>query len=594
MITNQQLEVLLDVYTKDNLEKGLFFLARKFFVAHPFQSWGNVDGQNIIVILNSKKTYSKTDMLQVSFAVFQNETILKAFLKSLSPSVFKLIEKLLYREEMTEEEVSKFLDEDVTVSTGHRTELKREFYFFSVRTFVQYISFATSRNRFILFLPPVLKNLLSGYFPKPLYYNIIPLDEIPKTDFHFTGEALIQQELPRLLSYHMQQNIKYNTSGRPSDATLAKLQRTCNLTEYYITEDIEISKIRSMLLAGMLYQHSVKTLTVNNTGIIKDLFNNHYFKINTPVFILNQLKGWQHLHNSSFNKNAEKKLQDIFRLMPLDKWVSIENFHEYFPIHSIDIKPVSVAVARSNLTYQGMEKRGSIRIPQKKDIEYVTYDKMVKDAFITGSVFLYAAFGLMEIAYNNINTDALGQTYYSGYDGLQYFKLTPLGAYVLGLSPGYETTETEKANKLIFDEDSLIILAEGDLDVINVSLANYAERLASNRFRVTNDHFLKDCKNYKDIQNKITLFKNTIGKSFPPNWESYFIQLLNNSKVVKEKTQFVTYQLPAEVKELQRLIAQDSILKQLVLKAENYHILVANTEVTKFKNRMKALGYVIE
>lgn len=241
-----------------------------------------------------------------------------------------------------------------------------------------------------------------------------------------------------------------------------------------------------------------------------------------------------------------------------------------------------------------MYYRGSIRIPEKKDVDYKTYDAMVKKAFIIGSVFLYAAFGLIEIAYNNINTDALGETYYSGYDGLQYFKLTPLGAYVLGLTSHYETSDTEKANKLVFDEDSLIILAEGDLDVINVSLANYAERLATNRFRVTNSHFLKDCKSYKDIQNKITLFKNTVGKSLPPNWESYFTQLLNNSKVVKEKTQFVTYQLPAEAKELQRLIAQDSVLKQLVLKAENYHILLANTEDTKFKSRMKELGYVIE
>lgn len=306
MITTEPLEALLEIYTKENLEKGLFFLARKFFINHPFESWENVNGQNIIVILNSKKTYSKTDMLQVSFAVFKNDTILKAFLKSLPPSVFKLIEKLLYRDEMTEEEVSKFLKEDVAVSTGYRAELKKEFYFFSVRTFNQYISFATSRTRFILSLHPVLKDLLSNYFPKPLYYKIIPLDEIPKTDFHFTAELLIQQELPRLLSYHMQQNIKYNSSGRPSDATLTKLHRVCGIREYYATDDAEISKMRSMLLAGMLHQYSFKTLSANNADVIKDLFSNHYFKLNSPVFVLQQLKGWQHLGGSDLYKDTEK------------------------------------------------------------------------------------------------------------------------------------------------------------------------------------------------------------------------------------------------------------------------------------------------
>ncbi len=594
MISIKDLEVLQEAYTKDNLDKGLFYLARKFFVTHPFESWDGVTGQNIIALLNSKKTFTKTEMIQASFTVFKNETILKAFLKSLPSSIYKLIEKLLFQEEISDDEASKYLNENILKTSSYTVELRREFYFFNVKEYRQYISYSATEKFFALSLPPILKNLLIDHFPKPLHYDIIPIDEIPETDFHFTAEALIQQELPRLLSYQMQQNIKYNTSGRPADATLTKLQRVCGITEYYSTDDAEISKVRSMLLAGMLHQYTFKTLSANNADVIKDLFNNHYLKLDSPVFVLQQLKGWQHLGGSDLYKDPEKKLQGIFRLLPADKWVSTENLHEYLSTRTIDVKPVTLAAARNYLTYQGVYYRGSIRIPEKKDVDYRTYEAMVKRAFITGSVFLYASFGLMKIAYNNINTDALGETYFSGYDGLQYIKLTPLGAYVLGLTSKYETTETEKANKLIFDEDSLIILAEGDLDVINVSLANYAERLASNRFRVTSGYFLKDCKNTKDIQNKITLFKNTVGKSLPPNWESYFTQLLNNAKVVKEKAQFATYQLPADAKELHRLIAQDSVLKQLVLKAENYHILVANIEAAKFKNRMKELGYVIE
>ncbi len=60
MITTKQLEVLLEVYTKENLEKGLFFLVRKFFGKfHPFQGWDGVNVQNIIALLNSKKLIAK-------------------------------------------------------------------------------------------------------------------------------------------------------------------------------------------------------------------------------------------------------------------------------------------------------------------------------------------------------------------------------------------------------------------------------------------------------------------------------------------------------------------------------------------------------
>lgn len=592
MISKEKLELLQEAYTKDNLDKGLFFLARKFFVAHPFESWEKVNAQNNIVLLNSKKTFTKTEMMQTSFAVFQNDTILKVFLQSLPPSVYKLIEKLLFRSEMSDDEARRFLNEDI-VSSAYKAELKREFYFFSVKMHNQYITYATVKTHFVLSLHQVLKNLLVNYFPKPHYYNIIPINEISKTDFVFTAETLIQQELPRLLSYQMQQNIKYNSSGRPADATLTKLQRVCTITEYNAA-DAEISKMRSMLLAGMLYQHSFKTISASNADIVKDIFTNHYFKLNSPVFVLQHLKGWQHVGGSDLYKDIEKHLQDVFRLLPQNKWVGTENLLEYVSTRAIDVKPVTLSAARNYLTYQGMYYRGSIRIPEKKDVDYTTYDTMVKKAFITGSVFLYGAFGLIEIAYNNINTDALGETYFSGYDGLQYFKLTPLGAYVLGITNEYESSDTGKTNNLQFDESSLIILAEGDLEVINVTLANYAERLAANRFRLTNSYFLKDCKSYKDIQNKIALFKNTVGQNLPANWENYFSQLLNNAKVIKEKPQFTTYKLPADAKELHRLIAQDNVLKQLVLKAENYHILVANTDASKFKNRMKELGYVIE
>lgn len=594
MLTKEQLAVLQDAYSKENLEKGLFSLVRQFFLTRPSGKWAEVNVHAIVSLLNSQKTFNKTQIAQICFTVFQNEDILKDFLHSLPQHINKLIGKLLFIEEMDDTEVSKFLSKEIAQHNYNRSELKREFYFFNVKIQRQYISYSTTKTVFLLSLHPLLKNLLVNHFPKPVYYNFIPLDEIPATNIRFSAEHLIQGELPRLLSYNMQENIKYNSSGRPADGTLSKLRRICNTAEFYTSDDAEISKIRSMLLAGLLYDYLPKTLSASNTEIIKELFSNHYFKLNSPVFVLQQLKGWQHVGRADLYKDAEKKLQNVLRLLPADKWISTENLHEYLNTRSIDLKAVTMSSATNYLTYEGWLFRGSLRIPEKKEIEYDTYNPMVKTAFVTGSLFLYAAFGLIEIAYNNIDTTALGHSYFSCYDGLQYFRLTPLGAYVLGVAKEYENANAGKTNSLTFDGDSLVILAEGDLEVINVSLANYAERLANNRFRVTNNCFLKDCKNERDIQKKIALFRNTVGTKLPANWEAFFAQLLNNAKAVEELPYIHTYQLPPAAKELHRLVAQDSELKQLVLKAENFHILVTSTNVAKFKSRMKDLGYLIE
>jgi len=41
------------------------------------------------------------------------------------------------------------------------------------------------------------------------------------------------------------------------------------------------------------------------------------------------------------------------------------------------------------------------------------------------------------------------------------------------------------------------------------------------------------------------------------------------------------------------LIVQDPVIKKLVLKAELFHILVSKENLSKFKSRMKELGYLV-
>ncbi|MEP7144784.1 MAG: hypothetical protein ABI707_18010, partial [Ferruginibacter sp.] len=149
-------------------------------------------------------------------------------------------------------------------------------------------------------------------------------------------------------------------------------------------------------------------------------------------------------------------------------------------------------------------------------------------------------------------------------------------------------------NKVQFSEDSLIILAEGDIGVLDVMLAGYAEKAGNNRYKVTHAHFLKDCRSKKDIDNKIGLFKKTISAKLPSYWEQQFKTWQENALKIHEDSTTLVFKIPPEAKELQRQIAQDPLLKTLILKAEQFYILVPANNVSKFKNRMKELGYLVE
>ena len=58
-------------------------------------------------------------------------------------------------------------------------------------------------------------------------------------------------------------------------------------------------------------------------------------------------------------------------------------------------------------------------------------------------------------------------------------------------------------------------------------------------------------------------------------------------------TDFRVYTLPADDRELQRLMVTDPQLRQLVIRAEGLRILVRTIDLTKFRNRLKALGYLL-
>lgn len=594
MISKATLTQLSEIYSKSNLENGIFLLVKKFYLKQFFQIQQDPVLQGILERMRSKKPLNKTDTILLSFSVFENETIYKGFLATLPLSLQTLIEKLLWVESMTDGEVEKLLNETITVPSRYSypddKELKNEYYFFSVKK--QSIYTFSGTYIITLSIHPLFKQILMEFYPKPIHYYFIQLDEIPETTYRFTTENLIMEEMPRLLSYYMQGGIKYSINGKPAESTLNKLQRTCGITEFVTGADESLGKIRSMLLAGMMYNFKVSNISIDTVSVLKDLFTKQYIKLYTSQFLLMQLKGWGYMGDFDYNESAEHNLLEVLKQLPLEKWVSAENLINFIECRFIQVKPVNTWAINNRLYFES--NVGSHTSYKEKKYAGSKANMLVNHPFIKGTVFLLASFGLMEIGYTGVDTAEYAKTYYSGYDGLQYFRLTALGAYVLGLSDVYEPALAQQQNKLQFSEDSLMMLAEGDMGVLDVMLGNFAEKAGNNRFKVSPAHFLKDCRNKKDIDNKIALFKRTVSAKLPAYWEQQFVTLKANALKIDPDLHTKVFKIPPADKELQRLIAQDSVLKALVLKAEQFYILVPAGNGTKFKSRMKELGYFVE
>jgi len=599
MIDSEIFNTLSEVYSRAHLEKGLMPLVKSFLLLPANKGFSKPAVAEVLQKLVDKKSLVKSEMAVFCFAVFENEVIYKAFLQTLSAPLKMLIEKLLWMDSISDEEAGVILKESVTTNSNlgflspHRyadeNMLRNEFNFFSVQSQKFYGSGAII---FTLSLNSSLKSLLIEYYPKPVYYDFIPLENIPVTTVCYTAENLIQEEIQRVVAYYMQDNIKYSTRGKPTEATLNKFQKTANVNEFYLNEAGIAGKMRSMLIAGLLYNFKVNNISIDTLAIIKTLFGKHYTNCTTSQFILMYLKGWGTLDKYDYDVKAEAEFLMLIKLLPTDnKWISIENLLGFIQTRVIKIKPIT-GFAINNRLYYDSPATSYENFQYRKSLFGKGYI-IVEKPFVMGNIFLFAAFGLLEIAYNYPDFKEFPKTFYSGFDELKYLKLTPLGAYVLGLSEVYEPAAEFQKNTIQLSEDSMIILVDGEMDVMEVLLNKFAEKAGTNRFKVTSANFLKDCNNATDIYKKVDLFKKTIVEKLPLFWELQFTSWQTNALKITEEISTRLYKIPADAKDLHRLIAQDEVLKKLILKGEQFYILVELGNIPKFKNRMKELGYVI-
>ena len=121
-----------------------------------------------------------------------------------------------------------------------------------------------------------------------------------------------------------------------------------------------------------------------------------------------------------------------------------------------------------------------------------------------------------------------------------------------------------------------------------------ADHISKNMYKVTNESFLRQCSDKKDIDNNVSLFKEYVSAGLPPVWKTFFDQLARKCKLLtKPKKKYQLLQLPPADKELQRIVLGDPTVRQYTLKAENYHILVEQENLKKVCDALKKYGYLL-
>ncbi|MGB1240935.1 MAG: hypothetical protein ACPG49_00330 [Chitinophagales bacterium] len=590
---------MANTYRRTDLEEKMKPLVFKFLLQQEDLCLAEGIPVNVYAKIRYK-SITKAHLVDLCCIPFLSKKLLRAFMASLPPNVRKILKGLIWNEELNENKIKS--DYGITIvqiiaKTKNiyykRFELKKEYIFFNSK---KYYSQSNSDNRWEIYslsIIPELRKVLIQYSPKPKNYYLNSAS-LPKTDFTYTGERDIFLELPRLIVYYEQGNIKLTAKDRLATGTQNKMQRILELAEFFEnTEDKVLKNLRSNALASLLTFSESIEYRGNYVDLLKKLFllyKKKGFFISLPR-LLTKIKGLGHIQDWNL-ESVEPAFFELVKEMPIESWVTIENILDFIKYRNIDWTPIAKTLAHHQLYFEQNWKKGR---GNKQYLKGDFFHLGIAKPLLKANFFLFAAFGLVEIAYNKPNTAKIAQTYYSPYDGLQAVRLTKLGAYIVGKKRKYIQAEDTKPIPLVLLPDSLMILSDENDTTSDILLQNYMQKVGTNRYQTDASIFLNGCSNKKQLVDKINLFTKTVSPKPPNNWIAFFNELRNKINPFEEVgNDYVLLKIPPNNRELIQLIAQDTVLKDLVLKGENFHIFVLKSKFSQLKSRLKRFGFLVD
>ena len=524
--------------------------------------------------------------------VFSDPNVYRLFAEEMPTALQQATEQLTWVPSIGAEALGKLIDTPLTVPT------KQQHYYGAMTELAPTFTLLPHRGGgwhgpITLYWPAAIRSFLQTVYKQPADFQFHNVAQLPDgLTLWGDGEQVIFEELQKLMAYRIQDSITINASGKVSGMVPKKMRKLLALREFF-PDDSPFPTIRTAALAqamALLPTNDLKGVLLDTMAVLTKLRKafDERFRL---LFLLNELKEHAKVEMySSYKQDAETGLTTLVSALPVGEWVSVSNILSYAQYRDLIHMPCWLN-GYAALQYDGPSpyRHGGIeRQPVTADKGFVFVEK---PGLLSG-FFLFAALGWLDIAYET-PTGTFGKDYFSAYDGLRYVRINALGASLFGQTKEPYTPKVAATTQALrFDDESLLIFCDPDNKVAETVLSNYAGRVSPTRFRVTADTFLTDCKTRAQLKTKINLFSKSVAPDLPPNWTTFFADLLAKAEPLTAISNLMVFAVPADNQALIRLLAQDLVLKSLVIKAEGYRILVDTGQVTAFKKRLRELGYL--
>ena len=570
-----------------------------------------------------KPTTTKDVIAEGLALILASKVNLQYYINSLSPRMHDLWREVLLHGYVSEEQAKEILG---TKDKIYKNNYSSYFYSSLVWTRPEYKWFSTSRLRsgkklnygyrtyddFI-----TVSNLIRGIFFPLFFPELKPMgrsfEKLPSENYFTVGLETESISAFILFSGLFKQGELPMKKKGIAATDMKRVNKKIGLTEFFPDENNEyLQHLRAYDYMGVLgtYEHlksaykSKKALSYHDT--LLDLFKN-FDKLDSylPGLLYPHIKGMR--QNQTYyghHANLCHVMMDYLMQQPKDYWTAISDIYLRIAQTASDGR-TNIYTA---LVYNPADEQNTTEMTNLYSQEIVSSDCYTREFGITGLqsfAYMLASLGMAEIAIRDHPFSVPSATYEalsaskppldaSPFNGADYLRLTPLGRYALGISKEYEPPVIEQEAYFELDPERLIVRSLKDPNPYEQLLRDTATPISRGRFQTSALSFLSNCHSRDDVEGKIQIFRQFISSELPPLWQQFFQQLLQHCHpLTEDNTSYRHYTLQPDNRDLIQLITTDPTLRQLVVRAEGYRLLVRAEDIRKFEIQLKKHGYLL-
>jgi hypothetical protein len=224
----------------------------------------------------------------------------------------------------------------------------------------------------------------------------------------------------------------------------------------------------------------------------------------------------------------------------------------------------------------------------------MTYPLLIAPLF-KAYCYLFAALGVLEITQCMppfSRSRAEKKLPISPYDSLKTFRVTELGKWCLGLTEK-RPARPKAEYQAIADRELFLVTVQGSSLERTVYLDKIGRKLGPDRWRISPDSFIAGCVNKKQIEDRITKFRDLIDPDPAPHWSALFEKTLNRAGLFDAALgNLLVYSLPSDQTITEELL-RDTEFRSLVCRAERGMIIVPGENRKKFFAALNKHGIAV-